>query len=205
MHQWRRVVMAVSNRAALLAAYQSHGISGAIALPAAVTAEPGQAVELELVNTEDRMIFHVRGHVVADPAGGKLLHISPSDRKTRDIILAYARGESSKTLSRRARRFPLRLPIEFTDDVSFEGATTGDINFEGAFVEFDRLPSLGTLVALRLFLEHSGGPLSLRGEVVRWRQEGRRGFAVRFMTADKAAMDRLGQLLLEAWAKRDER
>lgn len=195
---WRRLLLTLPSRKALMASYVADGPLGAFAFRPAEPLAEGELIELELVTVEDLMVFHLRGMAAKrqpdDGSGTWHLRVAPFDTKARDLILAYARGDDIATVRRRGRRFPVRVAVEVADDQNFEWVVTGDVSFDGVFVESARLLDSGTLVALRIHVEEGAPPIQMNGEVM-WRgNKPRMGFGVRFLSADPEKLAKIREL-----------
>ncbi|MEO1170957.1 MAG: PilZ domain-containing protein [Myxococcota bacterium] len=164
--------------------------------------ELGERVELELVFVQELMIFHIRGTVDhADPERGMRVRFDESDERAKDVILSFVRGDRSA--NRRARRFPVSVPISWADGGEFVAAETVDLSASGASIRCSSLPSKGSLVALR-FVTDDGVPLMVRCEVVWRRSDEDAMFGVMFIAGERDVRESLNQFLAGLLGARTE-
>jgi Tfp pilus assembly protein PilZ len=183
---------------------------GALFYETRVPLATGEPVIIDVRIPEISNPVLVRGKVAyVGPAGTSLLDperggrwgawvaIDEEDRATRDFLLGVAsRLVGAPTARRRARRFPVELPVDWqvgeADDVYI--SSTEDLSWGGVFVRTAAPPPVGTPIRLRITVREQ--LLSLRGRVARTRLYGGAGMAVRF-TGENDERRRLRQLLRE--------
>jgi len=112
-------------------------------------------VEVSFPGLPNRTLL--RGHILVIELGqGAWISIDPSDRTTRDFMLAIARGELevNEPVERSHARFPAQLPvtcsIEEFDDLATDRlfAETTDVGAGGVYIESKAPPPVGTRVSL---------------------------------------------------------
>ncbi len=191
--------MTLKNRAAFNDAYTAGGDHGALWV-GAVDCEVGARVEIELVFVAELMIFHFRGIVdFRDPERGFRVCIDKDDRKARDAIVQFVRGNTDTSVARRARRFPAQLAVQWADGGAMTPGETIDLSSSGTAIRSEALPAKGSLVAIR-FLEQD---ILVHGDVVWLSREPQPRFGVMFMIGEepkRAAVQRLVSAVLEARA-----
>ncbi|MEL6545222.1 MAG: PilZ domain-containing protein [Myxococcota bacterium] len=196
--QRQRVLVTLKNRSAFTEAYVAGGEHGAIWIGDAA-AEVGCRVELELVFVAELMIFHVRGIVdFRDPERGLRVCIDAADANARDAIANFVSGQSDTDVNRRARRFPVEVPVEWADGGEMMPARTLDLSSNGAAIESEVLPAKGSVLALR-FVEHN---LLCRGDVVWLAREPSPRFGLMFMDGDEKRREELQTLIAQLLEER---
>ncbi|MEM6733139.1 MAG: PilZ domain-containing protein [Myxococcota bacterium] len=187
MPERRRVLVTLRNRDAFDSVYTGGGANGAIWI-GEVQASVGERVEVELVFVAELMIFHVRGIVdFADPERGLRVCLDTADSKARDVILNFVRGEDLGHVTRRARRFSVRLGVQWADGGEFHPGLAVDISGAGAAVRSQSLPAKGSLVVIKFPSED----LVVRAEVAWCSSDEPSGFGVMFIAGEQPMRERL--------------
>ncbi|MEM6532120.1 MAG: PilZ domain-containing protein [Myxococcota bacterium] len=188
----RRLLVTLRSRAAFDDVYVEDGVCGALWVGQKAV-EVGQRVELEIVFVQELMIFHIRGSVDRfDEKRGKRVSFEAGDERARDVILSFVRGERSA--NRRARRFPVALPVSWADGGEFFSAETVDLSASGASIRCATLPSKGSLIAIR-FVTADGAELLVRSEVVWRRSDDDAMFGVMFIAGENEVRESLDTFL----------
>lgn len=196
---WRRVLLTLPDRNAFTRIYLQQGECGGISLNKAGIDE-GERLELEIVFIKELMTFHVRGTVasVDSQSGRCTVLFEPFDRRARDVILGFARGENDHSVTRRARRFPIELPVSYTEDEVFHQGRTIDLNVSGCHIVGDRVPRQGTLLAIRLPSADGASSLTVNAEVVWISADSPPRFGVMFLAAEGEKRQQLESLVRSA-------
>ncbi len=182
--------------------YVDAGMAGSLDILGRTDAVVGEVVDLEIAFKDDCMVFHARGLVrerrlvvVRGKSPGLLIELLPSEIRTREILLDFARGRNRSFVRRRPRRYPLHMEVEMALDHTFVRVHTDDLNRDGAFLLTDQLLNSGTLLALRFADARGGPPLTINAEVA-WRQTRPRcGIGVRFLVGDARKQEEIDQLV----------
>jgi uncharacterized protein (TIGR02266 family) len=118
--------------------------------------------------------------------------IVPGEEHKRDFLVAVASGRAqAKSLARKHRRFPMRLPARFVvdgQDVPLRGdATTDEISAKGLFLKTSRSLPEGARVTVVLDPCDGSAEMEFSGRVIYTRKdEGDTGVGVQF---DKLSSD----------------
>ena len=182
------VIVELPDRAGFLGCFYHQGTLGGVFVRGQLGLEPGTETLLEFVFVAEKRVVRSRGIVRwrrtqrgRDLEAGMGIEFLPTERRTRDLLLDYARGREVQLVRHRARRLPVSLTVEYASESVMLSDLTEDISEEGLFIASDVLLDVGTKLRLRLKPPGSLLALHLRGEVMWRRGQGRRGFGVRFL------------------------
>jgi hypothetical protein len=195
------VLLAVSNRQGFLQAFYDRGGSTGVWVPGNSLHDLGTQVDIEVAFAEEQIVLHTRGVIRSkrpsdrgNLRAGIGIDFLPGEARTRDLILAFARG--NKDLVRRsARRLPVVIDVEVDLPRGRRMEVTEDLSRAGALVTFANPPEVGTIVPLILRPRGGADPVEVRAEV-RWRRTAERpGVGVRFLFDDASKQKELVALL----------
>lgn len=194
------VLLAVSNRQAFLQAFYDRGGTTGVWVPGSSMHDLGTQVDIEVAFAEEQIVLHTRGVVRSKrPAdrgnlrAGIGIDFLPGELRTRDLILAFAKG-NKEFVRRRGRRLPVVIEVEVALPRGRRTETTEDISREGALITFANPPEVGTIVPLVL-RPHGEEPVEVRAEV-RWRRTAERpAVGVRFLFDAPSKSKELAALL----------
>lgn len=195
------VLLALSNRQGFLQSYYDCGGSTGVWVPGSSLHDLGTMVDIEVAFAEEQIVLHARGVVRSKRPSdrGSLragigIDFLPGEHRTRDLILAFARGDKD-LVRRRSRRLPVVIDIEADLPRGRRMEVTEDISRDGALVTFANPPGVGTIVPLILRPRDGAEPVEVRAEV-RWRRTAERpAVGVRFIFDDPEKAKQLSGLL----------
>ena len=196
------VLLPLIEERAFLDYYFNQGDLGGVFVPGNLRLASADEVDLEIVFAKEQVTVHTRGVVrwkrlssKRDMPAGIGIEFLPDERRTRDRLLELAKGKTVNLAKRRTRRYPAMLQIEYATTSVFMTDVTDDLSREGAAILTDEIPSIGTVLRLRLKVPNEAQPIELKGEV-RWRQvEGRKSFGVQFVFESPQAQERITELV----------
>lgn len=194
------VLLALTNRKAFVQCYYDrHGASG-VWVPGTSPHDLGAQVDLEIAFAEEQLVLHTRGIVRSKrPVGRGALRAGigvdflASERHTRDLVLAFAKG-AKELVRRRARRLPVVMAVEVATPTGRRREATEDVSRDGALITHASPPEVGTVIPVVL-RPQKDQELELRVEV-RWRRlQERPAVGVRFIFDDPVQQAAMATLL----------
>lgn len=186
--------------------YQSSLAYGGLFVPTRRTFKPGQGIVLDLRMPELEDALLIRGTVVWNRRGriktgvraGFGVEFCPGEAQKRDYVLAVARGEVSKSWTRRHKRLPIELEAgwRMVKGTGSHACTVSEIGPGGAFLRTDTLLPQGTPVVLDLVPPGSRTSQPIEGRVA-WSRTtpGDEGFGLEFRCRDMAGKHRLREVM----------
>lgn len=121
-----------------------------------------------------------------------------TEGRRRDYLLAVARGQGHKVVTRRHRRLPVSLPAQWRhpNERAIFQAVVEDIGPGGAFVRGGSPPLLGSEVILGVVPPGGVCPIEIAARVA-WSRHipGEDGFGVEFRSRDAGGVRRLKELV----------
>ncbi|MBN1960781.1 MAG: PilZ domain-containing protein [Deltaproteobacteria bacterium] len=196
------VLLAIPNRSAFLHAYYERDASAGVWVPGNNDFNLGTQVDIEIAFAEEQLVLHSRGvvrskrlHDHANLRAGIGVEFLASENKTRELILAFAKGE--KELARRkSRRLPIVIDVEVTLlKGNKHNCTTENICREGVLVaNIGPLP-IDSVVKLALKPPGYKNPLFIDAKV-RWnRDDDKPAVGFNFLFTTPSSISEIGELL----------
>jgi uncharacterized protein (TIGR02266 family) len=186
--------------------YQSSFLYGGVFYPTRKIIEPGELVVLDVrmpalpdyTLIRGMVAWHRRGRRSQGTRAGLGIEFLASEQKTRDYVLALARGTLEPDSKRRHRRLPTeirvdwRIPNESDRHLSY----VEDIGAGGLFLRTRKQPAEGTSVVVELVPPGATAPQIIEGRVA-WTSDapGSEGVGVEFRCRDIGGMRRLRELV----------
>jgi Tfp pilus assembly protein PilZ len=196
------VLLPLRDRATFLDHYFKQSGIGGVFVPGYLKLTSAEEVDLEIAFAREQVTMHARGIIrwkrLTDkkilPAGIGVEFLD-SERRTRDLLIDFARGRSVKLARRRSRRYPAMLEIEYSHNSVFLTDVTDDLSRDGASIITNHVVEVGEIVQMKLKPTDEFPTIAVKGEV-RWQQsEGRKGFGVRFIFEEPGTEERLRELI----------
>jgi uncharacterized protein (TIGR02266 family) len=191
---------------AFLAAYQSSFPGGGLFFPTREHVTVGESVMVEVRFPElgDRVLLRCfvawrRAARVRDatPAGVGV-ELDREESTKRDFLLAVARGETPRAVTRMHRRLPTTLPARWhvVEAREHHTAVISDVSAGGAFLRTDEQCREGTQIVVELVPPGGAAPLDIEARVV-WSRagDGSRGMGVEFRCRDTGGLRRLKEMV----------
>lgn len=185
--------------------YFNNGGMGGVLVHLSAGVSVGDTCRLEfhfLRDDTDDVVFHSRGIARWNrptaarglPAGIGVEFLE-GERETRDLLLDHAQGRQVHITSRRSRRFPVAVVVEYATDSVFLTDVTDDLSAEGCFLVSDSLLPPGSELKLTLKPPGERRGISLAAHVVWVRDEGLVGMGIEFARPGWSSRRRLKDLL----------
>jgi Tfp pilus assembly protein PilZ len=186
--------------------YQPAFATGGIFFPTRAVLPIGEAVVVEVRFPQLVNKTMLRGQVAWCRGGqhrtklraGLGIEFHPTEGRRRDFLLAVARGQERKVVTRRHRRLPVTLPAEWRLERSREvrRSLVEDIGPGGAFIRTSEGLPPGTDLVLNIIPPGSVMPIEIASRVAWTRQvPGEDGFGVEFRCRDAGGVRRLKELV----------
>lgn len=199
-----------------LAAYQAQFLHGGLFIPTRAALRLGTQVLLDVRFPQLRSKILVRGVVSWRRPGrhrmglraGVGVEFAPAERRTREFLLAVARGDVVDLVQRRHRRLPVTLDVAWRNrDVPERYVSSlEDIGEGGAFIRTRRFLPVGSLVMLEVMPPGSQAPMKIEGRVARTHHsEGEEGLGIEFRCRDSGGVRRLRELVRRLMDERSQR
>lgn len=195
------VLLPLATRRSFFEAYYEQPTSCGLWVPGNTQRAVGAEVDIEVAFAEDQMVFHSRGIVRAKrlahrkdlPAGIGIEFLS-SELRTRDVIVAFARGQASRLVRRKSRRFPVVLQVEYNGASGAVSEVTEDFSRDGAFIRTAWPREVGAIFNISV-VPPNAPAISVRAEVMWQRHVGRSGMGVRFVFDDIKTQQRISEFI----------
>ncbi len=185
------VLLALTTRRSFLDHYYDQGAPG-LFVPGHTNHPVGADVDLEIAFAEEQMVFHSRALVRSkrlvgrkDMPAGIGVEFHGSERRTRELLLAFANGQDVKVMRRKSRRLPISMQVECTTPDGKRLEITEDLSRDGAFIRTSTPLDVGATIGLRFKPPGSKGTIELRAQVMWRRQSETPGVGVRFVEGNK--------------------
>jgi len=200
--------LTLRDRGELLECFFHHGTFDGVFVPQNLKLRPGTEVNIELELQEDARTFHVRGVVKwnrrgaqgNNPAGLGVTFLD-SERRTRDLLIDYAKGRTVTMAPRQENRVGVAVQVEYQSGSAFLKDMTDDLSESGAFIASNEPMEIGQTVDLALWPPNCSDPLRIRGEVVWAHADERPGFGVKFLFDDDATRAQIARVVEELRAE----
>ncbi len=191
---------------AFLEGYQSSFATGGMFFNTREHVTVGEPVMVEVRFPElgDRMLLRCfvawrrSARVREGTPAGVGVQLEPEEVGKRDFLLAVARGEASRKVTRSHRRLPVNLPARWhvVDARERFTATIANVSAGGAFLSTRDECAPGTQVVVELVPPGGAAPLDIQARGV-WRSAvpGYVGFGVEFRCRDTGGLRRLKEMV----------
>jgi Tfp pilus assembly protein PilZ len=198
----RTVLLPLKNAAAFFDVYFEQGALGGITVPLDAGLALGEEVDIEITFATESIVFQTRGvarwrrvAVQRNLPAGIGVEFKPSERRTRDLLLNFARGQATAVIKRAARRFPVVMPVEWSYSDQVRTDVTDNVSKSGVFIRTTTLPAIGERIAMKLKPPVFRFGIDVEGEVM-WRQESERtGVGLKFINVSKGTQKKLDELI----------
>jgi Tfp pilus assembly protein PilZ len=182
---------------------ESGGGAGRLSVPTKARYKKAEAVILEIgfPGLPNRVLVRAAATGEHDEAGNEHFGLAKGEEHKRDFLVAVASGRGkAKTLSRKHRRFPMRLPARFVvdgEEMPLRGdAETDEVSARGVFLKTQRSLPEGAHVTVVLDPCDGSTEMELTGKVVYTRKdEGDPGVGVQFDKMTSNDKKRLRQII----------
>ena len=191
---------------AFLAAYQNSFAGGGLFFPTREHVTVGETVMVEVRFPElgDRVLL--RSYVAwrraarvreGTPAGVGV-ELDREESPKREFLLAVARGETPRAVTRTHRRLPTTLPARWhvIDGRERHTGVIVDVSAGGALLRTDERCSQGTQIVVELVPPGGAAPLDIEARVVWSRHiDGDHGMGIEFRCRDTGGLRRLKEMV----------
>lgn len=189
------------SRQAFLENYLAQGTLGGLFFPGNTHLNTGDIVDVEIVFVDEQMVFHTRGlvrwkrlTVQRQLPAGIGVEFLPSEGRTRDLMLEFAKGRIVRPIQRRQRRYSVLMDVECRIGKTNVQLQTDNFSRDGAFLLGDATPALGSEIDLSI-RTNDAGALRVQSEVVWHQLNVQPGFGVRFVSPNEMVQRQIDGLI----------